>query len=95
MHKIENGYGTLNIPEMCFDSPARICGSLMLYLECFLIVRVKHAPGFCSMYDICGSRSDGKVLNCPLNTPAVKVLGHILQLNLLVILFVFSGSQLS
>ncbi|CAO2833728.1 unnamed protein product [Amaranthus hypochondriacus] len=33
---------------------------------------VKHAPGFCSMYDICGSRSDGKVLNCPLNTPAVK-----------------------
>uniref|UniRef100_A0A803MXB2 SSD domain-containing protein n=1 Tax=Chenopodium quinoa TaxID=63459 RepID=A0A803MXB2_CHEQI len=25
------------------------------------------------MYDICGARSDGRVLNCPLNAPAVKV----------------------
>ncbi|KAL2895202.1 NPC intracellular cholesterol transporter 1 [Bienertia sinuspersici] len=33
---------------------------------------VRHAPGLCAMYDICGSRSDGKVLNCPLNAPAVK-----------------------
>ncbi|XP_074263841.1 uncharacterized protein LOC141586488 isoform X2 [Silene latifolia] len=34
--------------------------------------RARHAPGVCAMYDICGARSDGKVLNCPLNTPAVK-----------------------
>lgn len=33
---------------------------------------VRHAPGFCAMYDICGARKDGKVLNCPLNAPAVK-----------------------
>lgn len=33
---------------------------------------VRHAPGICAMYDICGARSDGKVLNCPLNAPAVK-----------------------
>ncbi|XP_021732185.1 Niemann-Pick C1 protein-like [Chenopodium quinoa] len=34
--------------------------------------RVRHAPGICAMYDICGARSDGRVLNCPLNAPAVK-----------------------
>ncbi|KMS99730.1 hypothetical protein BVRB_1g020980 [Beta vulgaris subsp. vulgaris] len=33
---------------------------------------VRHAPGFCAMYDICGTRSDGKILNCPLSAPAVK-----------------------
>uniref|UniRef100_A0A803N5E1 SSD domain-containing protein n=1 Tax=Chenopodium quinoa TaxID=63459 RepID=A0A803N5E1_CHEQI len=33
---------------------------------------VRHAPGICAMYDICGARSDGRVLNCPLNAPAVK-----------------------
>lgn len=26
------------------------------------------------MYDICGKRTDGKVLNCPFGSPAVKVL---------------------
>ncbi|KAH9624778.1 hypothetical protein KSS87_022864 [Heliosperma pusillum] len=36
--------------------------------------RARHAPGVCAMYDICGARSDGKILNCPLNTPAVKVI---------------------
>jgi len=25
------------------------------------------------MYDICGTRSDGKVVNCPFGSPAVKV----------------------
>ncbi|XP_010539022.1 PREDICTED: Niemann-Pick C1 protein-like isoform X2 [Tarenaya hassleriana] len=32
----------------------------------------KHAAGYCAMYDICGARADGKLLNCPFNTPAVK-----------------------
>ncbi|KAJ4962755.1 hypothetical protein NE237_022694 [Protea cynaroides] len=32
----------------------------------------RHSEGYCAMYDICGERSDGKVLNCPFNTPAVK-----------------------
>ncbi|KAJ8765051.1 hypothetical protein K2173_010527 [Erythroxylum novogranatense] len=27
---------------------------------------------YCAMYDICGERSDGKVLNCPYPTPSVK-----------------------
>lgn len=26
------------------------------------------------MYDICGARSDDKVLNCPFGSPAVQVL---------------------
>ncbi|KAJ4702289.1 Niemann-Pick C1 protein-like [Melia azedarach] len=33
---------------------------------------VRHAEGYCAMYDICGSRSDGKVLNCPNASPSVK-----------------------
>lgn len=36
-------------------------------------VEAKESAGFCAMYDICGARSDGKVLNCPFNIPAVKV----------------------
>ncbi|KAJ0969094.1 hypothetical protein J5N97_021971 [Dioscorea zingiberensis] len=31
-----------------------------------------YAPGYCSMYGICGQRSDGRVLNCPNNTQSVK-----------------------
>ncbi|KAL7207283.1 hypothetical protein ACSBR1_029277 [Camellia fascicularis] len=31
-----------------------------------------HAEDYCAMYDICGARSDGKVLNCPFGSPAVK-----------------------
>lgn len=31
-----------------------------------------YAEGYCSMYGICGNRSDGKPLNCPYNTPSVK-----------------------
>lgn len=36
-------------------------------------VEAKQSAGYCAMYDICGARSDGKVLNCPFNIPAVKV----------------------
>ncbi|CAN8276827.1 unnamed protein product [Cochlearia groenlandica] len=32
----------------------------------------KHLNDYCAMYDICGERSDGKVLNCPYGSPAVK-----------------------
>ncbi|KAK6946537.1 Protein patched/dispatched [Dillenia turbinata] len=31
-----------------------------------------HSEGYCAMYDICGERSDGKVLNCPYGTRSVK-----------------------
>ncbi|CAM9001419.1 unnamed protein product [Rhodiola kirilowii] len=31
-----------------------------------------HSEDYCVMYDICGKRSDGKVLNCPKNVPSVK-----------------------
>ncbi|GAB4828432.1 NPC intracellular cholesterol transporter 1 [Ancistrocladus abbreviatus] len=32
----------------------------------------RHSAGYCAMYDICGTRSDGKILNCPFGTPSVK-----------------------
>ncbi|KAK6939083.1 Protein patched/dispatched [Dillenia turbinata] len=32
----------------------------------------RHSEGYCAMYDICGQRSDGKVLNCPFSTPSKK-----------------------
>ncbi|XP_012067168.1 NPC intracellular cholesterol transporter 1 isoform X2 [Jatropha curcas] len=32
----------------------------------------RHSEEYCAMYDICGVRSDGKVLNCPYGTPSVK-----------------------
>ncbi|KAL4271964.1 hypothetical protein GQ457_13G020620 [Hibiscus cannabinus] len=35
-------------------------------------LRQRHAEGYCAMYDICGARSDGKVLNCASGSPAVK-----------------------
>ncbi|OMO54600.1 hypothetical protein COLO4_36400 [Corchorus olitorius] len=38
-----------------------------------LPLRERHSEGYCAMYDICGTRSDGKVLNCPVGSPAVKV----------------------
>ncbi|KAK7299788.1 hypothetical protein RJT34_10616 [Clitoria ternatea] len=34
--------------------------------------RAKHSREYCAMYDICGQRSDGKVLNCPYGSPSVK-----------------------
>ncbi|XWS55186.1 hypothetical protein CRYUN_Cryun10bG0153000 [Craigia yunnanensis] len=32
----------------------------------------RHSSEYCAMYDICGQRSDGKVLNCPYGSPSVK-----------------------
>ncbi|GLT63217.1 hypothetical protein SLA2020_357960 [Shorea laevis] len=32
----------------------------------------RHSQEYCAMYDICGERSDGKVLNCPYGSPSVK-----------------------
>jgi len=37
------------------------------------VVRERHSEEYCAMYDICGERSDGKVLNCPYGSPSVKV----------------------
>lgn len=34
--------------------------------------RERHSTEYCAMYDICGARSDGKVLNCPYGSPSVK-----------------------
>ncbi|KAL1190184.1 hypothetical protein V5N11_016579 [Cardamine amara subsp. amara] len=31
-----------------------------------------HSNEYCAMYDICGERSDGKVLNCPYGSPSIK-----------------------
>ncbi|GAV63482.1 Patched domain-containing protein/Sterol-sensing domain-containing protein [Cephalotus follicularis] len=31
-----------------------------------------HSAGYCAMYGICGTRSDGKILNCPFGSPSVK-----------------------
>lgn len=35
-------------------------------------LREKHGENYCAMYDICGARSDGKVVNCPFGSPSVK-----------------------
>ncbi|XWS14371.1 hypothetical protein CRYUN_Cryun35bG0003500 [Craigia yunnanensis] len=35
-------------------------------------LRQRHSEGYCAMYNICGNRSDGKILNCPYGSPAVK-----------------------
>ncbi|KAL6509851.1 hypothetical protein OROGR_022339 [Orobanche gracilis] len=32
----------------------------------------KHSEEYCAMYDICGKRSDGKVLNCPVGSASIK-----------------------
>jgi len=42
-------------------------------LCCDLLGSAKHEKEYCAMYDICGARSDGKVLNCPFPTSSVKV----------------------
>jgi hypothetical protein len=39
-----------------------------------MLFRGKHSEDYCAMYDICGKRTDGKVLNCPFGYPAMKVL---------------------
>lgn len=42
-------------------------------LKLFLVVRQRHSEGYRAMYDICGTLSDGKVLNCPFSSSSVKV----------------------
>ncbi|KAL5713817.1 NPC intracellular cholesterol transporter 1 [Ranunculus cassubicifolius] len=37
-----------------------------------LVLGVRHSEEYCAMYDICGKRSDGKILNCPFGSPSVK-----------------------
>lgn len=32
----------------------------------------RHSTKYCAMYGICGARSDGKVVNCPFESPSVK-----------------------
>ncbi|KAJ6671811.1 NPC INTRACELLULAR CHOLESTEROL TRANSPORTER 1 [Salix viminalis] len=46
-----------------------LSASLVLLFSDFC---AKHEKEYCAMYDICGSRSDGKVLNCPFPTSSVK-----------------------
>ncbi|KAI5667337.1 hypothetical protein M9H77_17190 [Catharanthus roseus] len=41
-------------------------------LEAKWNIEGKTPKGFCAMYNICGSRTDAKVLNCPYDTPSVK-----------------------
>ncbi|XP_029128228.1 uncharacterized protein LOC109803148 isoform X3 [Cajanus cajan] len=38
----------------------------------FVLCRKRHSEDYCSMSGICGTRSDGKVVNCPYGSPAVK-----------------------
>ncbi|KAJ6410205.1 hypothetical protein OIU84_009658 [Salix udensis] len=49
---------------------------LLLLFSCSLTSGIgygaKHEKEYCAMYDICGARSDGKVLNCPFPTSSVK-----------------------
>ncbi|CAH8284969.1 unnamed protein product [Eruca vesicaria subsp. sativa] len=56
--------------------PMKIVPSLLLLLLilCNILcgVEARKSAGYCAMYDICGARTDGKVLNCPFNIPAVK-----------------------
>ncbi|KAG9443097.1 hypothetical protein H6P81_018951 [Aristolochia fimbriata] len=43
-----------------------------LLLEAASASKERHAEEYCAMYDICGNREDGKVLNCPYGSPSVK-----------------------
>lgn len=49
-----------------------IVPSLILLLLILCGVEARKSAGYCAMYDICGARTDGKVLNCPFNIPSVK-----------------------
>ncbi|CAA2984525.1 Niemann-Pick C1 -like [Olea europaea subsp. europaea] len=35
-------------------------------------LRERHSEEYCAMYDICGARSDGKVVNCAFSSPSFK-----------------------
>ncbi|KAG9129075.1 hypothetical protein Leryth_019813, partial [Lithospermum erythrorhizon] len=43
-----------------------------LIIQCFSGPQ-QHSQGYCAMYDICGTRSDRKILNCSFGSPSVKV----------------------
>ena len=51
----------------------KISKLLFFLVFVFIMFRQRHSEGYCAMYEICGNRSDGKVLNCPYGSPAVKV----------------------
>ncbi|XP_076922652.1 uncharacterized protein LOC143584500 isoform X2 [Bidens hawaiensis] len=51
---------------------ASSCFQVLLFISLGNAQREKHGENYCAMYDICGSRSDGKVLNCPFGSPSVK-----------------------
>ncbi|CAI8600204.1 unnamed protein product [Vicia faba] len=51
---------------------AEILSSRLLLASNDRTPRERHSKDYCSMYDICGKRSDGKVVNCPFGSPAVK-----------------------
>ncbi|VFQ72905.1 unnamed protein product [Cuscuta campestris] len=57
------------------------CLAASLFLQVFLSgstvaaqgpTRQRHSEGYCAMYDICGKRTDGKMLNCPFGSPSVR-----------------------
>ncbi|KAG6783580.1 hypothetical protein POTOM_009236 [Populus tomentosa] len=49
----------------------------------------RHSEEYCAMYDICGAREDGKVVNCPFGSPSVKYV-----LLLLLFLFIYQPDDL-
>uniref|UniRef100_A0A7N0U4X7 SSD domain-containing protein n=1 Tax=Kalanchoe fedtschenkoi TaxID=63787 RepID=A0A7N0U4X7_KALFE len=53
-------------------SDAGDAGSHSLLVYTHDVASTKHSKGYCAMYDICGEREDGKVLNCPYGTPSVE-----------------------
>lgn len=68
---------------------------MKLYYVCFFNdsqssykrVGDRHSKDYCAMYDICGERSDGKVLNCPYGSPSVEVRANVIN-------FIISSSDL-
>ncbi|KAJ6759974.1 PATCHED FAMILY PROTEIN [Salix purpurea] len=74
----ELGQAGLGYRDACPKKPTTEMTMLFLLLlfSCSLTSGIgygaKHEKEYCAMYDICGSRSDGKVLNCPFPTSSVK-----------------------
>ncbi|OIW14788.1 hypothetical protein TanjilG_05409 [Lupinus angustifolius] len=56
--------------KTCFDIRRYNFGKLSSSFP--LIYRERHSENYCAMHDICGKRSDDKVLNCPYGSAAVK-----------------------
>ncbi|XP_077219940.1 uncharacterized protein LOC143854074 isoform X2 [Tasmannia lanceolata] len=51
---------------------ARMSDSRFLMMSSNSTATERHEEEYCSMYSICGQRTDGKVLNCPFGSPSVK-----------------------